>query len=288
MMMLSALFMARAAAMDFATYSSTSASDRFLRRLDAFEMFDEDDDKYITTTDLEEMMNYLHIWEETNQPEGDSISRSEIDTHVDEYYDLWERVVATIKALDVNNDNTTSLTDMRKVQHEMHLAEANYDQWVHELQNAASSVGQSFDTFSISHDELDAYALEQKTKFKNRMDKAYHRLGGTYSNDVTHTELREYAEQVALMMSFFHDLAIQKHFKPSGFDVDDAVVYKTTFRNKTSDVDAAAHAKYLEVQAERAAIKTNTTADNIALINFQNWNGRHENVDYDSIPDEEL
>ena len=63
------------------------------------------------------------MWgEETNQQEGDSISRSEIDDHVNEYYTLWENVVATIKALDVNGDNTTSLTDMRKVQHEMHLA----------------------------------------------------------------------------------------------------------------------------------------------------------------------
>lgn len=284
--MLSFLFMAQAYAMNFALHGATAATDRFVRRLDAFQMFDENEDEYITTADLEDMMHYLHIWEETNQPDGDSISRSEIDAHVSEYEDLWQRVVATIKALDVNNDNTTSLTDLRKVQHEMHLAEENYDQWVLELQNAASSVGQSFDTFSITHGELDIYANTTVMDFKNRMDKAYHRLGGTYHKDVTHTELREYAEQVALMMSFFHDLAIQKHLKPSGFGVDDAVVYKSTFHNKTSDVDAAAHAKYLEIKAERDAIKENTTA--IALINFQDWNGRHENVDYDMIPDEEL
>jgi len=171
-------------------------------RDDIFDHYDENLDAYLNIEDLEHMMNYVHIWAETDTAD-DMLSYGEIQNHTSNYAQLWENIVNSILKMDRVDPNKISEEDLAVVEQELKDAERNFADWTEQMRFAKLNLGMDpdHDSLNVTVDWLRTHAQHAVNDFTARLGSAFHRLGGRVDKDVHKNEVDRYSQYVALLLS---------------------------------------------------------------------------------------
>jgi hypothetical protein len=200
-------------------------------REDHFDQFDNDMNGFITLEDLEIMNDYSHIWTATSQNSaaGEVLTWDEIQNHQENFKGIWDNIIATFHGLNHVNDSFIDMEDFNEVKAELHAAQAQMERFENEFINAATMLGQNHDEISITFDDLNNLRNQSETEFNQRLDSAFHRLGGSESHGVPVEKLNYYTDEIALLWTVFDELMAQRNYS-------NPAVGKQSYEQKRSDM----------------------------------------------------
>ena len=142
------------------------------------------------------------------------MTKTDINSHIDTYEDIWESIVKVIKDLDYDNSGTVDLLDIEQIHQALEEALQDFKRWEEQAKKAVTSLGGKFGeyenmnqtTLSIDLGDLQEHVSDATARYSNRLHTAFARISGSDDLHITKEELDENKESVTSNVQVFVDL----------------------------------------------------------------------------------